>query len=100
MMNLRNQKHLLEGIHAQEPVAGLTHGFYKYPARSSPLFSRAVIEAFSEPGETVYDPLMGGGTTADEASAMGKRAIGTDINSLAVFLAKVKTAIYTDTDWA
>jgi hypothetical protein len=36
---------------------------------------------------------MGGGTTLVEATALGRRAIGTDINSLAVFLAGVKTTV-------
>ena len=35
-------------IHNQEPVTGLTHGFYKYPARFSSLFTKAAIEAFTE----------------------------------------------------
>jgi len=99
-MTPQNQKQLLEGIHAQTHVAGLTHGFYKYPARFSPLFAGAVIRAFTDPGETVYDPFMGGGTTLVEAAAMGRRALGTDINSLAVFLTEVKTAAYTNADRA
>lgn len=93
-----SRKLLLEGIHSQEPVAGFTHAFYKYPARFSPLFARAVIQAFTEPGDAVYDPFMGGGTTIVEAVALGRKAIGTDINSLAVFLSKVKTTLYTESD--
>ena len=97
---------LLEGIHSEEPVSGLTHCFYKYPARFSPLFTRAAIQAFTDPGEVIYDPFMGGGTTLVEATALGRQAIGTDINSLAVFLADVKTTILTRSqlfeiqDWA
>lgn len=94
MRRPKNPETLLEAIHCQEPVAGLTHSFYKYPARFSPRFSRAVIEAFTEPGEVVYDPFMGGGTTIVEATAAGRRACGTDINSLGVFLAKVKTTVF------
>jgi DNA modification methylase len=84
---------LLDGIHNEAPVSGLTHGFYRYPARFSPLFTRAAIEAFTRPGDTVYDPFMGGGTTLVEAMALGRKAIGTDINSLAVFLAEAKTSL-------
>ena len=47
---------LLDGIHTQEPVAGLTHEFYKYPARFSPSFTRAVIQTFTQPGDIIYDP--------------------------------------------
>jgi hypothetical protein len=72
-------------------VSGLTHNFYKYPARFSPLFTRAAIQVFTKPREIVYDPFMGGATTIVEATALGRRAIGTDINSLAIFLGRVKT---------
>jgi len=84
---------LLEGIHCQNPVAGLTHNFYKYPARFSPLFTRAMITAFSEPCDVVFDPFLGGGTTAVEARSLGRRALGTDINSMAVFLSEAKTCV-------
>jgi hypothetical protein len=42
--------------------AGHTHNFYRYPARFSPQFARAAVEAFSAPGDTVLDPFVGGGT--------------------------------------
>ena len=85
---------LLDGIHDQQPVSGLTHSFYKYPARFSPSFARRMILAFSKPGDLVFDPFMGGGTTLVEARALGRRAIGSDINSLSVFLAKAKTSTF------
>lgn len=84
---------LLMGIHDREPVSGLTHEFYRYPARFSPSFTRAVIQTFTEPGDIIYDPFMGGGTTLVEASSLGRRALGTDISSLAVFLARAKTTV-------
>jgi len=73
------------------PVSGLTHAFYRYPARFSPTFAGAAIEAFSQPGQFVLDPFMGGGTTIVEAVARGRQAIGNDLNSLAVFVTRVKT---------
>lgn len=72
------------------PIRGLTHTFYRYPARFSPVFARAVIEAYSRPGDIVLDPFMGGGTTVIEAMVLGRRAIGSDINELSTFLANVK----------
>ena len=65
----------------KQPVSGLTHRFYRYPARFSPIFARACIEAFSKPGDLVLDPYMGGGTTVVEAMALGRQAVGSDINS-------------------
>ncbi|MCP4667771.1 MAG: site-specific DNA-methyltransferase [Deltaproteobacteria bacterium] len=72
-------------------VSGLTHEFYRYPARFSPQFSGAAIERFTEPGDLVLDPYAGGGTTVVEALVRGRKVIGNDINSLAVFVARVKT---------
>lgn len=77
----------------KQPVSGLTHCFYRYPARFSPVFARAAIECFSRHGDVVLDPYMGGGTTVVEAMATGRRAVGNDLNSLAAFIAKVKTTI-------
>ena len=74
-----------------EPVSGLTHRHYKYPARFSPKFVRVAIEVFSKPGDFVLDPYMGGGTAMVEAMALGRRGIGCDINSLALFVTRVKT---------
>lgn len=77
-------------------VVGLTHQHYKYPARFSPAFVAATIEAFSAPGDLVLDPYMGGGTTIVEALAAGRRAVGCDLNSLAVFVSEAKTIVVTD----
>lgn len=89
---------LLKAIHSQEPVQGLTHGYYRYPARFSPQFARAAIEVFSRPGDLILDPFMGGGTTMVEAATLGRPSIGADINPLAVFLARVKTRPLSDSD--
>jgi DNA modification methylase len=72
-------------------VKGYTHNFYRYPARFSPKFASTAIQLFSKPGGIVLDPYMGGGTTVIEALVNGRRVIGTDLNSLAVFIAKAKT---------
>ena len=70
------------------------HEFYRYPGRFSPAFARAAIELFSEPGDLVLDPFMGGGTTLVEARLRGRLALGADINSLAVFVSRAKTRAY------
>jgi DNA modification methylase len=72
-------------------ISGLTHNFYRYPARFSPTFAATAIECFSEAGDLILDPYMGGGTTIVEAIARGRRAVGNDLNSLATFVTKVKT---------
>jgi hypothetical protein len=90
----------LAGVQSTEPVSGFTHNYYRYPARFSPQFARAAIEAFSKPGDVILDPFMGGATTLVEARTLGRHAVGSDINSLSVFLAKVKTTALNDNDLA
>jgi len=71
---------LRAAIAAREPISGYTHNFYRYPARFSPLFVREVIRHYSRRGEVVLDPFMGGGTAIVEAIALGRKAIGVDLN--------------------
>ena len=78
----------------QRPVTGGTHEFYRHPARFAPTFARTVIEAFTEPGDLVFDPFVGGGTTLVEAHMLGRPSIGFDINPLAIFVSEAKTTLY------
>jgi len=89
---------LIAAARDEAPVRGLTHGFYKYPARFSPLFARAAIETFTEPGNLVFDPHVGGGTTAVEARAMGREALGVDISELAEFVSNVKCTVFSEAE--
>ena len=87
---------VLDAARDASRVDGLTHGFYRYPARFSPLFARTAIDAFTDPGDLVLDPFMGGGTTVVEARTRGRRAFGSDTSSLAVFIARAKTTVLTN----
>lgn len=80
-------------------VSGLTHTYYRYPARFSPHFVRTAISQFTNPGDLVFDPFMGGGTTLVEAIALGRQAVGTDISSLATFVSEAKTLIFSDDEF-
>jgi hypothetical protein len=77
-------------------VRGATHRFYRYPARFSPTFVQAAIEQFTDPGDLVFDPFLGGGTTLVEAMRLGRAGVGSDINELAVFISQVKTTLLTE----
>src|SRR2546428_1388087 len=88
------QAALIAGARDPEPVRGLTHGFYKYPARFSPSFARAAIQTFTQPTDLVLDNHVGGGTTLVEALALGRHAVGVDISTLAEFVATVKTTVF------
>jgi len=91
---------LVEAARNKARVQGLTHEFYRYPARFSPVFVRAAIQAYSAPGDWVVDPFVGGGTTLVEAMALGRNALGIDISSLSNFICEAKTQILTDRDFA
>ncbi|MBX3186639.1 MAG: hypothetical protein KF819_06475 [Labilithrix sp.] len=67
------------------------HGFHAYPARAHPVTARRLVEAFVPEGGAVLDPFCGSGTILIEAMLAGRDAIGTDLNPLAVMLARAKT---------
>ncbi len=67
------------------------HGFHVYPARAHPTTVRRLIESLAPPGGTVLDPFCGSGTVLVEAMLAGRGAIGTDLNPIAVMLARAKT---------
>lgn len=97
-LSRREQDALIAAARDSEPVRGLTHGFYKYPARFSPTFARAAIETFTKPGQVVLDPYVGGGTSIVEARALGREAVGVDISQLAEFVARVKCTILSEAE--
>lgn len=70
---------------------GTTHGFHPYPARFIPQIPATLIRALTRPGEVIYDPFVGCGTTCVEANIAGRKALGNDVNALAALIAKVKT---------
>lgn len=82
----------------RSPIVGYTHNFYRYPARFSPAFAAAAIECFTKPGDLVCEPYMGGGTGVVQALAMGRHAVGNDLNSLSGFITKVKITPLTRTE--
>lgn len=75
-----------------DPDRSHVHGFHSYPARMHPETAAGLVRAVSSAGETVLDPFCGSGTVLVEAMMAGRRAIGTDLNPLAVDLAKLKTS--------
>lgn len=93
MQNLTQEafQKISAAAHDRSRVSGATHRFYRYPARFSPSFVRACIEEFTDSGDLVVDPFVGGGTTAVEAMLSGRRSFGSDINALATFVSRVKT---------
>ena len=52
----------------------------RHPQRTLPAVAAQAISRYTEPGQTVFDPFVGGGTTVVEAIYAGRRAIGADID--------------------
>lgn len=63
-----------------------------YRACFKPQLPAWFIERLTAPGDTVYDPFMGRGTTPLQAALMGRRAIGSDINPLSAALTRPRIA--------
>ena len=61
-----------------------------YRACFKPQLPRFFIERLTRPGETVYDPFMGRGTTVLEAALMGRVALGCDINPVSKVLVEAR----------
>lgn len=59
----------------------------KHPATFPDQLARDLILALSAPGDTVYDPMMGSGTTAVVAAQEGRRWLGNDFSAEYVAIA-------------
>jgi hypothetical protein len=71
---------------SKQRVASSLHEV-SYRACFKPQLPRFFIERFTSPGDLVYDPFMGRGTTVVEAALLGRTPAGCDINPLSAMLA-------------
>jgi DNA modification methylase len=67
------------------------HGFHAFAAKFPPQLPAWFIEGLTEPGDVVFDPFLGSGTTVLEAMRLNRRAMGIDIDPLAILMSRVKT---------
>jgi SAM-dependent methyltransferase len=70
----------------------LTHGFHSYPARFHPLLVDTLLDGV-RPGAVLLDPFCGSGTALVEGFTHGLACRGTDLNPLAVLLARHKARV-------
>lgn len=73
-----------------------THDFHPYPAKFIPQIPNNLIKIFTKENDVVYDPFCGSGTTVVESILEHRRAIGNDVNPLAVLISKVKSTPLTE----
>lgn len=67
------------------------HSFHRFFGKLIPAIPAAAVELYTEPGDLVFDPFCGSGTTLVEAIIRNRNTIGADINPLAVLISRVKT---------
>jgi DNA modification methylase len=63
-----------------------------YRACFKPQLPRFFISRLTRPGDRVYDPFMGRGTTLLEAALMGRIPLGCDVNPLSALLIRPRLA--------
>jgi hypothetical protein len=80
-MNTDHKKTIYEAL-GREPV-------HPFPARMAPGIALQVMSGMKE--SRVLDPMMGSGTVLAMARAKGHRAVGFDVDPLAVLISKVWT---------
>lgn len=69
------------------------HGLHEYKGKFNPQVARAILNILNIPvGARVIDPFCGSGTSLLECVHLGMRAVGADINPLAVYIANAKLA--------
>jgi hypothetical protein len=78
----------------RETADTLTHPFHTYPARLHPATAKILVELLGEGAtrtQPIVDPFCGSGTVLVESRVNGFRTIGSDLNPLAVLVARAKT---------
>ncbi len=70
------------------------HRLHPYLGKFVPQLAEAFLLRYGSPGNLVWDPFTGSGTTLVEANALGMRAAGCDVSAFNCMLSEAKTAVY------
>ncbi len=89
-------KLLLGDLNFQDAAkdAHISHKAHSFPAKFPPQLPRKFILELTNPGDIVFDPMMGSGTTLLEAYLNSRQAVGFDIDPLAILLTQTKLETY------
>ena len=70
------------------------HSLHPYLGKFIPQLVEVFLNRYFSPGDCIYDPFVGSGTTLVEANVFGADALGCDISAFNCLLSTVKTAHY------
>lgn len=76
------------GYSTQDEIA------YKHPATFPELLAGDHIQSWTNPGDVVYDPFMGSGTTAKMCHILGRQWVGSEISEEYVAIAEERLQPY------
>lgn len=69
------------------------HGLHEYKGKFNPQIAKAILNILGKKvGANILDPFCGSGTSLVECAHHGMKAIGLDINPLAIYIANSKIA--------
>lgn len=68
------------------------HSLCSYQGKLKPAIAHFLVQNFTNPGDTVLDPLSGAGTIPLEAMLTGRRALANDLQELGFILSSAKIA--------
>jgi DNA modification methylase len=70
------------------------HRLHPYLGKFVPQLAEVFLRRYASPGQLVWDPFAGSGTTLVEANAFGARAAGCDVSAFNCLLMRAKTGVY------
>lgn len=70
------------------------HSLHPYLGKFIPQLVEVFLRRHFRPGDCIYDPFVGSGTTLVEANAFGAHSLGCDISAFNCLLSRVKTMRY------
>src|SRR5919201_2965919 len=82
----------------QQPARDQRRGRYvpetsSHPGKMLPNLAAHAISSYTAPGDLVFDPMCGSGTTLVEAMHLGRQGIGIDIEPRFTALAEANVAL-------
>jgi hypothetical protein len=90
--------HDLSWSEAELPQAQRTkhvNGLHPYLGKFVPQIVEIFLDRYFEPGQRIFDPFVGSGTTLVAANVFGADGVGCDISAFNCLLTRVKSASYT-----